>query len=311
MKKLTALFAVLLACLSALAQKTLSLQPNGTAGKDAAIFSCIPCGYSNKNFGSITENSAVAWTKNGTDYKVRSLIEFDLSSIPAGSTITTATLSLYGSAGSEDGNHFGFFGSNKAWIQRITSPWEENSVTWEHQPSSTTTNNISLPGSTSGTQNYANINVKVLVQDMINDPAHSFGFMLKLQNESVYKKLVFASSDHANAGLRPKLVVVYTPPSQPSSANADETQGMTSTQILHVFPNPAKESVNITINSGGDDQAFISIYDLRGREMTDQAYQLHEGKNNFTFETSAWPKGIYMVIVKTGGEMITEKLMLE
>ena len=69
--------------------------------------------------------------------------------------------------------------------------------------------------------------------------------------------------------------------------------------------------MNITINSSGEDQAFISIYDLRGREMMDQTFQLREGKNNFKFETASWPKGIYMVMVTTAGEMITEKLMLE
>ena len=308
MKKFTAFFAVLLVSLTGVAQKTLSLQPNGASGKDAVLFSCTTCGYSNKNFGNLTEYSAGAWTKSGDDYKIRSLIEFDLSSIPAGSTILSATLSLYGAPGGEEGNHFGFFGSNKAWIQRITSPWQENSVTWDHQPNTTATNNVSLPGSTSGTQNYANINVKMLVQDMVNDPAHSFGFMLKLQNETVYKKLVFASSDHHNAAIRPKLLVLYAPAADEAADGKQETP---STQILHVFPNPAKESVNITINSGGEDQAFISIYDLRGREMTDQVYQLREGKNHFTFETAPWPKGIYMVIVKTAGEMITEKLMLE
>ena len=113
MKKLAALFVVLLACLPGVAQKAVSLQPNGSTGKDAAILSCVPCGYNDKNFGTSTENSAVAWTKSGSDYMMRSLIEFDLSSIPANSSIISATLSLFGSSGSKDGNHFGFFGSNK------------------------------------------------------------------------------------------------------------------------------------------------------------------------------------------------------
>jgi len=306
MKKFTALLAVLLACLSGLAQTTLTLQPNATAGKDAEIFSY----YSSKNFGTIAENCAVAWTKTGADHKIRSLIEFDLSSIPAGSTIVSATLSLYLASGSDEGNHFGFFGSNTAWLQRVTSQWQENTVTWNSQPSTTTTNRVSISGSTSGTQNYPKINVKLLVQDMINDPAHSFGFMVKLQSETVYKKLVFASSDHSNEGIRPKLVVVYMI-DQPKMEETEQMQETPSTQILKVFPNPAKESVNLVINASAEDQAYISIYDIRGREMTDQVYQLNEGKNQFKFETAAWPKGIYMIIVKTGGEMLTEKLLLE
>src|SRR6188768_173771 len=270
MKKFTAFFALLLACLSGGAQTTLSLQPNAATGKDAELFSCVPCGYSTRNFGTIAENCAIAWTKNGADHKIRSLIAFDLSSIPAGSTIMSATLSLYWAPGSDEGNHFGFFGSNKAYLQRVTSSWQESTVTWNTQPTTSTTNRVTVPGSTSGTQNYPNINVKLLVQDMVNDPAHSFGFMLRLQSETVYKKLVFASSDHANAALRPKLVVVYTTHSPMKEADEEAIGETPSTQILNVFPNPARESVNITINSSSEDQAFVSVYDLRGSEMSDQ-----------------------------------------
>jgi hypothetical protein len=307
MKKFAALYAVLLACLSGAAQTTLTLQPNAAAGKDAELFSC----YNSKNFGSIGENCAIVWTKSGADYKIRSLIEFDLSTIPAGSTIISATLSLFLAPGSDEGNHFGFFGSNTAWLQRVTSSWQENTVTWNNQPSTTATNRVSISGSTSGTQNYPKINVKTLVQDMINDPAHSFGFMVKLQTETVYKKLVFGSSDHSNEAIHPKLVVVYS--SNPPLIETEDPnmQQTTSTQILNVFPNPAKEAVNLVINSSAADQAYISIYNLRGSEMTDQVYQLNEGKNQFKFETATWPKGIYMIIVKTGGEMLTEKLLLE
>jgi hypothetical protein len=310
MKKYLVSCAAALLSLAASAQTTLTLQPDAATGKDAELFSCIPCGYSNQNFGNIAENCAIAWTKNGADHKIRSLIQFDLSSIPAGATVISATLSLSWAPGSDEGNHFGIFGSNKAWLQRVTSSWQENTVTWNNQPTTTTTNRVAVAGSTSGTQNYPNINVRILVQDMVNDPAHSFGFMLRLQTETVYKKLVFASSDHWNPALRPKLVVVYT--SHALQQNPLPDARMTAaTQILKVYPNPAKESVTISINSTSEDQAYVSIYDLGGREMVDQVYQLKEGRNQLSFETAAWTRGLYMVIVKTGGEMITEKLLLE
>lgn len=312
MKKYLFLCAVAFVSLASSAQTTLILQPNGAAGKDAELFSCIPCGYSTQNFGNIAENCAIAWTKNNADHKIRSLIQFDLSTIPINATIMSATLSLYWAPGSDEGNHFGFFGSNKAWLQRVTSSWQENTVTWNNQPTTTTTNRISVAGSTSGTQNNPNINIRLLVQDMVNDPTHSFGFMLKLQSETVYKKLVFASSDHANPALRPKLVVVYTTHANgPVGEASGLKEAAPATQILRVFPNPAKESMSISINSASDDQAYVSIYDLAGKEMVDQVYQLTEGKNQFSFETAGWTRGLYMVIVKTGGEMITEKLLLE
>lgn len=310
MKKLFTAFAAL-CTLSLHAQTTVVLQPNAEAGKDAVIFSGSINGNHAKNFGSVGENYAIAWTKNNSDYKIRSLIQFDLSSIPSGAVITSATLSLYYAPGSLEGNHFGFFGSNKAYLERIVTPWNENQVTWDSQPVTTVVGRVSLAGSTSVTQNYSGINVKSLVQDMVSNPLHSFGFMLKLQNETVYKKLVFASSDHQNASLHPRLVVVYSVPVVKKELEEPQMRAAISADILKIYPNPAKEAVNVSINSTNDDLAYISIYDLKGREMADQSYQLREGKNQFRFETISWTRGLYMVIVKTGGEMFTERLLLE
>ena len=280
MKKIIVLFSMAFLSIAAKGQTTLSLQPNGTAGKDAEIFSCVPCGYSTRNFGNIAENCAIAWTKNGSSHNIRSLIQFDISSIPANATIQSATLSLFFAPGSDEGKHYGFFGSNSAYIQRITSSWDEHTVTWNTQPTTTTLNRVSIAGSTSATQNYPSIDVAQLIKDMLGDPSHSFGFMLKLQSETVYKKLVFASSDHSNSAIRPKLVVVYTTHSPQENNTGSEMRTRPSAQILKVYPNPAGESFNLSINAADDDQAFISIYDLNGREMVDQVYQLSQGKTN-------------------------------
>ncbi|MEO8086193.1 MAG: DNRLRE domain-containing protein [Bacteroidota bacterium] len=304
------LIAVMLLSQASKAQHALVLQPNGTVGKDAEIFSCVPCGYSVRNFGNIAENCAIAWTKSGASHNIRSLIQFDLSSIPNGAIIQSAALSLYWAPGSDEGKHYGLFGSNSAYIQRITSTWDEQTVTWVTQPSTTTTSRVSLSGSSSATQNYTNINVTQMVKDMLGDPTHSFGFMLSMQNETPFKKLVFASSDNVNASLRPKLEIVYTSHIvQPVAASPLRIgEGL---NVMKVFPNPATDAMNITINSASDDLVYISIYDLNGKEMTDESFQLKEGKNQFSFQTGTWNRGLYMVIVKTGGEMMTEKLLLE
>jgi len=195
---------------------TLVLQPDSAAGKDADINSCVACGYTNMNFGSGTELNASAWTYQGNPGGDRSLLQFDLSGVPANATIQSATLTLYNNPNSSNGlgngQHSHLSGSNTAWLQRITSTWAENTVTWNTQPTTTTLNEVALPQDTNPNENYV-LDVKALVIDMINNPTTSFGFMLKLQTEQYYRCLLFASSDHPNAALHPKLEICYTVPS--------------------------------------------------------------------------------------------------
>lgn len=87
----------------------------------------------NSNYGS---GSALSvrnrYGGGGTDYWERNtLVKFDLSSIPHGSTITSATLHLYY-------YHCIFSNCNGRNLncRRITSSWDEDTVTWNTRPGS-------------------------------------------------------------------------------------------------------------------------------------------------------------------------------
>ena len=49
----------------------------------------------------------------------------------------------------------------------------------------------------------------VRINVIINEPTKNYGFRISLVNESIYRSLIFASSENKNPKLRPKLVVVY------------------------------------------------------------------------------------------------------
>ncbi len=220
MKKITCIFfsLVILSAVIANAQQfTITLKPDACNGKDALIGDCVPCGYDNSNFGLADELSAIAWTNSGNPSNARSLIQFDLSTIPPASIIVSAQLYLYHNPSPASGNpgHSTMNGPNDAWLQRITSPWGENSVTWNNQPATTTQNQVALLASTIMTQDYLNINVSALVQDMIDNPSQSFGFLFSLQTETYYRSLLFASSDFPNAALHPQLVIQFLPSASP------------------------------------------------------------------------------------------------
>ena len=95
-------------------------------------------------------------------------------------------------------------------IQRITSNWDESSVTWRTQPSVTMENQLMVDGAIMPTQDFPDIDVTPLIGDYIHDRENSHGLLLKFQNEKPYRMALLASSNHPTDHLRPKLEVHYT-----------------------------------------------------------------------------------------------------
>ena len=190
----------------------LTLQPNARDGVDAVIWSERPDNASpdHKDF----QVMGWTWYSLGLNDGIRrSLINFDLSSIPENAKIVDATLSLYYNAESVEipstKGHSQRDGSNKSILSRITSEWSEEKVTWNNQPSISTDNQVIVKASDSKDENYV-IDVKDLVEDMVANPLGSHGFMYMLDNEDFYRAMIFASSDNEDSDLHPKLDIEYT-----------------------------------------------------------------------------------------------------
>ena len=204
MNRVIIIFLWIMATHIIFAQSTIIVfQPDAICGKDALLTSLNPGG----NYGTHPDFLATAWTNSGSPVNVRSLIAFDLSGIPIGTNITEATLELFHRNSTANIGHSTLSGPNDASLYRVTQNWTENTVTWSTQPNYTTTNSVYLSASAFSTQNYT-LNVTALLQDMVNDPTNSFGFMFKENVESYYRSLLFASSDEASSTLHPKLTVV-------------------------------------------------------------------------------------------------------
>lgn len=186
------------------AHTVVSFQPDSVCGKDALVTSLWP----DQNHGNHVDFIACAWTNQGNPSTVRALVSFDLATIPAGASVISATLELFHYVSPYNTGHSNLTGPANCFLERIIQPWSESVVTWNNQPATSATNQLNIPAPTSMTQNYS-INVISLVIDMLNDPANSFGFMLRQQNESYYRSLLFASSDMSNSALHPKLTIIY------------------------------------------------------------------------------------------------------
>lgn len=197
---------------------TLVLQPDGTDGIDTFISN-----FADSNFGT---NSQLQVGESNADTNAiqRSLLKFDLSSIPNGSTITSAVLTLtYEQAAS-------FRASNNRTmsVYRMIRSWSETESTWSVYSSG---NNWGTAGASNTTSDREATDIGTValatsdadeseksitltaskVQEWVNGTLTNNGILLQVATE-LNDLYIFHSSDSATASKRPKLTIVYTPP---------------------------------------------------------------------------------------------------
>jgi spore coat protein A len=166
----------------------------------------------------------------------RALVQFDLASIPAGSTITAATLTLYGSTGASNNT-----ASTSIQIRKLTQSWSEGTgvppssggsgmaavagnVTWNRRTYNTTswtnpggtysgtvTATASVPEA-SGARNWTGAQVLADVQGWYTNSATNFGWILIGDEDTDQTARRFSTRQNATVAERPKLVITYTPP---------------------------------------------------------------------------------------------------
>jgi hypothetical protein len=189
---------------------TLTTQPGPYEGQNTLVTGDI---YANSNINSNPDINVGTWSygaQGGGTGTARTYLKFiALDGMPDSATIVSAKLSLYGisvGTAAPQGNSIGI--DNSAWIQRITTDWNPDSVTWNTRPTSVEDNEATIPASTTVWNNDAlNIDVTALVNDLLN--TNNYGFALQGKIEQLYRTMSFASCKVADPTRRPKLVVVY------------------------------------------------------------------------------------------------------
>ena len=149
------------------------------------------------NYGSDGELSA----KDSVGDDKRAVFRYDLSSIPLGSTITSATAYYYVTAQDDSGNPVN--------IHRITDSWTEGGVTWNNTSADY---NATVRGAFSPAldNSWVNADLTSLVQDWVGGTWTNYGlmFLSNSANESKY-----ASKEWGTTSERPCMEVSWTPPS--------------------------------------------------------------------------------------------------
>ncbi len=287
------LFVLAFAPLIAKTQITLTFQPDASCGKDAFAWTLLP----NNSYPNHPDFIATMWTNNGNPSGTRQFVDFDLAVIPPGVTVQSAILDLFHYPSTLNTGHSNLSGPADCWLQRVTQPWQENTLTWNNQPTTTTQNQVNIPAPTSMTQNYS-LNVTQLVQDYLNNPSTSFGFMLRLQNESYYRSLLFASSDNVNALLRPKLTVVYTPQTFPAAGCWNTlVEGPNSNNPSQLPPDPVVTIPNVFTPNG--DQVNDLFFPETDPGVTISAFSIYNRWGNTVYASTT----IFLWNGKTDGDL--------
>lgn len=265
----------------------------GPAAEDAAIDDYYPA----QNRPNEPEYNLAGWSISGTPVIWRNLFKFDFSSIPGNAVIQSANLNLYyppintyGNAPQQSLTH-----SNVSIIQRVTGPWSENSVNWYNQPPVTTTDEVTLPQSTDSSQDYLNIDLKPMVQQMLNSSNN--GFLIRMVDETPYARMIFASGDYSDNSKRPSLEVCY---SVPNGINSEPVK-----PFFTIYPNPSNGLFEIMLSKPCE---IIEVYNALGQKV--YVDRIDASVSHWSLDLSELPGGIYFLNLSSASQTYCQKLMI-
>lgn len=182
------------------------------ATKDTYILSTA----ATTNFDALNLKAATLTT---TSY-YRTLMHFDVSVIPSGSTIVSSYLRLFCTQP--------IAGNSPGQLDRLTqTAWVENQATWNvystgnswtvagaASDTSTPQVTFTFPTVASDTSNFWTITgMEAMVQDALDNRSGALHFLMKQTTESGNDNLTFRDSEYAGtSGEQPRLFVTYTEP---------------------------------------------------------------------------------------------------
>jgi hypothetical protein len=273
---------------------SVALQPDSSGDKTVQYTS----GFPTISFYTSPLIHSTQWTGGGLPVEGRSLLNFNLSEIPADVNILNATLSLYADTNNTDDGNLGqpmYGNDNASYLRMVTSAWVDSMTNWNTQPTTTLTGEVLLPQSTSTTQDYPNIDITGFVQYWYNNPNLNFGMELVMRDSVYYNSLIFCSSRYPDSTKRPKLFIRWNL-CQTGIRPVDGDFGG------YIFPNPASDVLNIRMPETGSFD--VAIDDISGNRII-------EVKNMKQLNIGRLAAGCYLVTLAQNGNRKTMRFIKE
>jgi hypothetical protein len=92
-------------------------------------------------------------------------------------------------------------------------------------------------------------------------------------------------------------------------SGVDDTRRSKANEMV-LFPNPAGNLFTVLIQSARSGPGMITLYDISGREVSQESVAIHEGANSFAEKTDQLQNGIYFVQLKGAGISASQKLVI-
>ncbi len=191
------------------------------------------------NYGALTD---LYVGRTSSEYDSWTLIRFDLSSIPTGVTINSATLQMYtmvnlAAAGDLPAAAYQVY-AYRTRAGTKTEYWVETVVTWNNQPTTEATAD-DPPSTVDSSDGWHDLTVTAAVKQWAENGAANYGFTLKGDGVSAWPAPFQALSREAAATYRPRLVISYSLPATPTptpTATRTPTVTWTPTRTPTVTP---------------------------------------------------------------------------
>ena len=90
-----------------------------------------------------------------------------------------------------------------------------------------------------------------------------------------------------------------------------ERPGAENSGFDFLYPNPANTNLNLGFTTRSDEFVTVSAFDIVGRRLSVLINEsLAAGQHRLSLDTRAWPSGVYLLVLESGGSRSTRRLLV-
>ena len=198
-----------------------------------------------QNHGVQDNNSVRLYIGNKSGYECRAFIRFaTMPTIPAGATITAATMTVNIVSGTSTANLVNAY--------QVDDPWESSTIQWSNMPSIGTPQEFSISHNNKTKYQFSCLEaVREWYTDSTTGQNQNYGIMLRYSDNTIADYNSVYSADCTDATMRPSMVIGYTPPNSEINVLEGYTKQLPLPDAIETITWTSSDENVATVNSNG------------------------------------------------------------